>query len=300
LYPLPSIDKEEIMNDKREAIENTKQNLRELRKEHGETGISVECQGKRFTLKVIGEKRRKTNGGERKAITHFSRKARLRRLKRIAEVDWINAGHSVLLTVTYPDEVSNHTMEERKTHRYLLNRFVCKTVGKNLPCFWRVEWMPRKSGIFVGEMRPHMHLLYLTCPRICHLRIQRRWAEIIGVTRWVQVDASPLDVAEVASVYAAKYCAKECTPILLDNVPKRNRTGRHAGELRRNLIPLHPIQVTRSINKAIALKLGERASETLWWYDPRYSEGFTIIGDLALEFIADFREILLDRDRRDS
>lgn len=269
--------------------------IRKKREAEAGTGISVECQGKRFSLVVSGIHPRKPNGGIRKAITQFSRKARLRRLKRIAEVDWISAGHSVLITITYPDEVSDHSMDERKTHRYLLNRFICGIVGRLLACFWRVEWVPRKSGKYIGQLRPHMHLLYLSCPRICHLRIQRRWAEIIGVRRWVQVDVSPLDVAEVASVYAAKYCSKEASATYLDNVPKRNKTGRHAGELRRDLIPVHPLQVTRDINRAIAMRLGERAAETLWWFDPRFAEGFTIIGDTALEFIADFRQLLLDR-----
>jgi hypothetical protein len=77
-------------------------------------------------------------------------------------------------------------------------------------------------------------------------------------------------------------------------VPKRNRTGRHAGRVRRSLVPYHPIKYTLEINKAIRDFLQRRACEMLWWYDDRFDEGFTIIGDRALEVIREFNEKKLD------
>jgi hypothetical protein len=254
----------------------------------------VECRGKRFTVKHLG----KTHFGKqtkyRGVITEFSRRARARRLRRIAEIDWASAGESTFLTVTYPDEQANHTMDERKVHRYLLHRWL-ERKGQ-LAMLWRVEWMPRKTGKNVGKLMPHMHFIYLSKVYLVREKheIRLKWMEIIHATRWTQVRVTDLTVADMVSVYAAKYCAKEANASYLDNVPKRNRTGRHAGEKRTNLIPFHPLEVTCKIGEAIVKFLRGRACETLWWYDPRFDEGFTILGDQALEAIADFKKMCLD------
>lgn len=185
-------------------------------------------------------------------------------------------------------------MEERKTHRFLINRFICKLVGKQLPCMWRVEWMPRLSGQFIGEYRPHMHLLYFTCPRICEMKIRLFWMKMLGVRQFTQVKVKSLEIPEAVAVYVSKYCTKEQLPLVLDYVPKRNRTGRHAGELRKELIPTHPFEVVTMIEAGIVKMLRQRACDTLWWYDERYDEGFTILGQEALDLIKDFEDLVID------
>lgn len=255
---------------------------------------SVEVQGKRIQLICKTAKSRKAGKKKRGVITEFSRRARGRMLRKIASVDWKSAGQGNFVTLTYPDSVSDHTMEERKMHRFYINRFICRMVGRELGCFWRVEWKPRLSGKFIGQLRPHMHLLYLGCPRMCEMRIRLAWMRILGVTQYTQVDSKPLAVAEVVSVYTAKYCAKQDDPSYLDNVPYRIRTGRHAGELRRKLIPMHTLEKTAQIDQAILSFLQGEACRTLWWFDPRFDEGFTILGDQALAVIAKFHGMRLD------
>jgi hypothetical protein len=256
---------------------------------------SVEMQGKRLEVKCYDEFRQKTNHGtKRKEIVEFSRRARSRWLRDIASINWRKCNDCQFLTLTYPDQVANHTMEQRKTHRYLINRFITKIVGYQRSVFWRVEWMPRLSGVLVGEMMPHMHLLYIDCPKICEMKIRLRWMEIIRVRQYTQVKIKQVANAEVASVYAAKYCAKLAPSLLLDNVPKRNRTGRHAGRLRRSLIPYHPVEMVKRLDKAILDYLRAKGCEMLWWYDDRYDESFTIIGDRALEIIKEFKEICVE------
>jgi hypothetical protein len=268
------------------------------KEEIGPQRYYVEMCGKKFTLRCRKRKREESQNKYRGPCTHFSRRARAAKLRRIAEVRWKDIGETQFLTLTYPDEVSDHTMEERKVHRFLLNRSICQWVGRPLACFWRVEWMPRLSGKYVGEMRPHMHMLYMNTPRICEMRIRLRWMAIIGVSTYTQVKIKPLAIPEAVSVYVSKYCAKEASHLVLDNVPKRNRTGRHAGELRKELIPLHPLEVVTLIDDAIVRFLRGRACETLWWYDPRFDEGFTILGDVALEYIRDFNDLRIDATGR--
>lgn len=275
------------VNKKRAEIRNK---LERERQKNDETTLRLEMQGRRITLARTGYKRCTKFYPQRGVITEFSKRARSRKLKRLAEVDWAKAGESQFLTLTYPDDVSDHTMEERKIHRFLINRWICKTVGRLLPCFWRVEWMPRLSGDFIGQLRPHMHLLYLKTPKICEFRIRLQWMSILGISQYTQVKIIPLTIPEAVGVYVAKYCAKEASSLLLDSVPKRNRTGRHAGELRKDCIPLHPREVVRNIDEAIKKFLARRAYETLWWFDPRHDEGFTVLGDVALEMIRELHE----------
>jgi hypothetical protein len=291
------------MDDYGEYLEKRKAKALKLRskfelesQERFEEDYTLDWQGKRITLRKKKHKQSPRASIPRGVIVEFSRRARARRLRRIAEVDWSKTNQSMFITLTYPDEVSDHTMEERKIHRYLFNRWLCKTVGRKMACFWRVEWLPRLSGNFIGELRPHMHLLYLDCPKVCHIRVQNRWREIIGVSRWTQVDCKPLEVADAVSVYVAKYTAKEASSLYLDNVPKRNRSGRHAGELRKNLIPLHERIVVERLEYHIVKWLKSRADEQIWYYDKELDEGFTMLGDQATELIADVLERFIDKE----
>jgi hypothetical protein len=196
-----------------------------------------------------------------------------------------------MVTLTYPDAQADHSMNDRKAHRYQINRRICTSAGRNLPCLWRVEWMPRLSGDFIGQLRPHMHLLYLGTCDIQEPEVEFYWTKIIRAKQKVQVDVRILPSGELPAVYAAKYCAKEASEQYLDIVPKRNRTGRHAGELRTNLIPFHPLETYERICDGMRRFLQGRACDTLWWYDPRFDEGFTIIGEVASEFIDDIKRL---------
>lgn len=249
--------------------------------------VRIEIQGKRFSLKYSHEYREPEQCKARGPITCFSRKARAARLRRIAEINWKACGPSTLVTLTYPDAKADHTMEQRKNHRYLINRRICLSAKTPIPCIWRVEWMPRLSGAFIGQLRPHMHLLYLGTSDIQEPEVEMAWTKIIGAKQRVQVDVRIVIDGELPAVYAAKYCSKEASEQYLDIVPKWNRTGRHAGELRKELIPVNPLRLILSITDGMRRFLQNRACDTLWWYDPRFDEGFTILGEVAKEFIED-------------
>jgi hypothetical protein len=255
---------------------------------------SVEVRGKRFTLRRKGHDCARPKYKTRGAIVSFSRRARARMLKKIAEIDWATAGQGLFFTVTYPDEVAQHTMAERSRHRYLIHRWIEKTLRCKVPCVWRVEWMPRLTGSLVGKVMPHMHLLLFTDKGLDKEELRMVWMRTIGAKRHTQIDVQRINVGDMVSVYAAKYCSKESSSLHLDNVPYRNKTGRHAGWLRVKLIPFHPLDTFYRVNDAIVLAMRARACETLWWYDPRFDEGFTILGDVAIEIIRDFYGIAID------
>lgn len=286
-----NIDEDREKPRKETAAEETRRDKRDLA---AIKRYSVEIQGKRITVKYIKGKQKKRAKRKRSAIYEFSRKARGRMLRKIASINWAAAGQGMLITVTYPDECSDHTMEERRTHRFLLDRFVSDRVGRKLACIWRVEWMPRQSGMYIGQLRPHMHLLYLGQWSIALRGIRERWMEIIRTKTYTQIDVSYITVGDMCSMYVAKYCSKEASSSFLDNVPYLNRTGRHTGQLRGKLIPMHPRFTYERISQAILKMLKREACRTLWWFDPRFEEGFTILGDLSLPVIQEFRRLWLD------
>lgn len=254
----------------------------------------IEIQGKRIKVVCKTGRTRKPQENERGVITEFSKRARKRMLEKIASVDWKAAGKGMLITVTYPDDQSNHTMDERKIHRFIFNRWIVNRCGRVLACFWRVEWMPRKSGKYEGELRPHIHFLYLGMHTINFRGIRERWERTIGAQEHTQIDVTYLTLGDIVSVYVAKYCAKEASNLLLDNVPYRNRTGRHSGELRKELIPYHPLETVDRITQGMLLAAKRTASGLLWWWDPRYDEGFTILGDEAVKLIAELHGMRID------
>ena len=250
--------------------------------------------GKRITLSRpngrFGVKPKNTRG----PIVTFSRKARARQLRKIAEIDWQAAGPGLFFTVTYPDECAFHTMKERAKHRYLIHRHIEHEIGDHVGLAWRVEWLPRKSGSNVGTILPHMHFLLFTDGGLDTHDLRKVWMRTIGAKRHTQIDLQRVSLGDMVSVYAAKYCTKASDASILDNVPYHNRTGRHAGWLRENTIPRHPKEVYENVSKAIVLAMRRRACETLWWYDPRFDEGFSIIGDAAIDVIREFYGITVD------
>jgi hypothetical protein len=209
-------------------------------------------------------------------------------LRRIAEIDWLASGDGFFVTLTYPDEVLPNTMNVRNKHRYLFNRHIEKLAGKPLASVWRVEWKRRLSGLYIGQSEPHIHILYFAYQGITKEEIRKIWHGVIHSPRKVQVDAKTVSSGSMAAVYSAKYCGKDEDATALDNVSYLNRTGRHAGWLRKGLIPMHPLEIVARIDAALVELLRARAHEILKYYDKRFDEGFTVLGDVALEIIQDF------------
>ena len=154
--------------------------------------------------------------------------------------------------------------------------------------------MPRLSGTKVGKILPHMHMLLFTDDGVEEEAVRKKWMKTIGSGRHTQIKLQRVSLGDMVSVYAAKYCSKASDLSVLDNVPYHNRTGRHAGWLREHTIPRHPKEVYEKVSEAIVLALRKAACKTLWWYDPRFDEGFTIIGDKAIDIIREFYGIAVD------
>jgi hypothetical protein len=252
------------------------------------------CRGKRVTLKTTGHTESVPSTSTRGVIQTFSPRARRRMLVRIAEIDWRAAGSTLFVTLTYPPECEDHTPAERSRHRALMQRHIERHLGGPVGQLWRVEWKERLSGPTRGQWAPHIHQLYFGVRFLGKRWLAEKWRECLGCMTVPVVDVQRCDGAKKVQVYIAKYCSKSPDVLLLDNVPYRHRTGRHAGWLRVKEIPMHPLKVYRVRLEAVLAFLASRASETMPHYDARYAIGFTALGCVAVEFSEDLAKFVLD------
>ena len=102
-------------------------------------------------------------GGKRGEIGHFTDASRRRMLACLAKIE--NDQVPWFVTCTYPDEFDKFALyrEEYKRHLELL----CKRIERRFPaacCLWKLEFMPRKSGVNKGKIAPHYHIFLFGVP----------------------------------------------------------------------------------------------------------------------------------------
>lgn len=236
---------------------------------------------------------------KRGIITEFSRKSRLRLLKRMAITDWKGIGESTFITLTYPDEVIHSVPTWRNMQRAHLMRKMEAYAGKHLCGVWRVEHKPRLSGHLTGNILPHIHLLVYDCPFIYWETFADWWGAIIGSEARPFVWMKRVPAGSAASFYVAKYCAKVDPPPLLENVPYLTRTGRHYGYMRSNEHPTCPEVVFPELDEDLIHYLRLKATTQLPYLDLRYRESFTLLGEFARAIGDEVLRTALDRQLAD-
>jgi hypothetical protein len=94
--------------------------------------------------------------------TYFSKKSRIRLLKRLAS---IKDSFQLFQTFTFPDDImEGKTITERSRLSSEIRRRFLRVVRRRWPSFKAVirqEWQARKSGRIIGQECPHLHVLYL-------------------------------------------------------------------------------------------------------------------------------------------
>jgi len=238
-------------------------------------------QGKSIIVKANRYRQIPEQQSTRGTVKNFSAKARLRMLRFLATVDWNRVGESSFITLTYPDKVIHKDAKKRNRERYLFHRYMEKHSRTKLSGVWRVEWKPRLSGVNKGKLLPHIHLLTFGDSSIEKSTVRESWRNITHAVGRLEVDAQRVPAGDVVSMYVAKYCTKIPDSPCLDNVPYLNSIGRHYGFTRKAMIPSHPKTVIALRDEALVEWLRRVASRQIASYDFRFSEGFTLLGDIT-------------------
>jgi hypothetical protein len=173
----------------------------------------------------------------RRPIVEFSNKARLNLFKFQNTIDWTRIGRSQFLTFTYPDEVLPRTHKQLNVDRYLIHRSIENIKGRRIAVMWRKEYVTRQTGIHIGTLQPHWHLIAFDVGFFPYKDLRVAWKKHLHVQNEPDMDFEEIDCGEKAGYYIAKYTAKPHEPYRLGNIPNLNKIGRHYGMMRRELIP---------------------------------------------------------------
>lgn len=166
--------------------------------------------------------------GKRSVITEFSKQSRSRMLRLIHKIK--NHDNGYFMHLTYPSDF-NATPEDVKIHLANLRKRLTRRF-EGIGVIWRLELKRRKSGVSVGQIVPHFHLLLFGVTdeeisklglemglenksRITILRlwVARAWNSIAGdgdldhLKAGTRVDK--MENMRHAAAYASKYAAKD-------------------------------------------------------------------------------------------
>jgi len=250
--------------------------------------------GQRLTLKYKQDREPHKRGGLRKCIRGFSKQARFRMLKRVAEIDWRNVGPSLFITLTYPDDVAHNDKDRRNKERYLFLRYIENYLCTRVCGLWRVEYKPRLSGARQGEVLSHIHVFIFGVAFIPAGKLRWFWQSAIGsgITPMVNVQRAKDGLRAVR--YIAKYCGKVVEPsIRLDEVTYLN-SGRHYGYHLRRCIPLCLECEFPLLDPELLHKTRVIAGCHMKYLDLDYFETFTLIGEFAVKLAECLMERHLD------
>jgi hypothetical protein len=107
------------------------------------------------------------HGGTRGVCKGFSFGSRRRMLDRLNQVSK-GADLPDFVTCTYPDQAFNDSVTEFAKRAKNDMASLVKRLSRVCPSacgFWRIEWKARKSGLHVGKLFPHFHLLVWGLPQ---------------------------------------------------------------------------------------------------------------------------------------
>lgn len=226
-------------------------------------------------------------GPRRLAVADFSRHSRMRLLRTIAHIDWPRLGKSLFVTLTYPDKVGETTYEQRTKHRYLFMRYVEGHLLRHVPSFWRVEWVPRKSGARAGKVTPHFHLLLGGVEFLNHRKVRKWWRTIVHVNGPLCTDVQCVGSDSQVVAYLCKYASKNPSLDYAAYLNSVSRMGRHWGLTRKHLFPWHDISTLRELTDEQAKLARSLGAEYIDTYDQTRGGSFTILGKEGVERISE-------------
>jgi len=209
--------------------------------------------GALFQVSQSGESLPQVGGGKRDVVGGFTRAARLRALRMLAQTD--KKSPNCFYTLTWSDEYYDQVCVDEVGPRDAgikvkrdLDAWGKRLVREypDVGLFWRVETIDRKSGKFIGKIYPHVHGFFWGLEDIDKFKkwLSLNWAETVAE----KSDIDPLHVRAGTQVqqprdwravmaYASKmvYATKPGDSNL-------KGLGRWWGAINRDAIPWSPVE----------------------------------------------------------
>jgi hypothetical protein len=165
-------------------------------------------------------------------------------------------------------------------------RNVEKRLKRRVSLLWKIEWVPRKSGVFRYENMPHYHMLMFNCPDVDKRFVWDEWMRAIGEKKYVNVDCEECSGEHGAALYVSKYVGKD-SDSLLGNCTKHTKApGRPWGTLRLDLFPCS-IQKTLILPPSDAVDRAYSYAESLQVCNPsKRPISFRLLGEKCDQAVA--------------
>ena len=168
-------------------------------------------------------------------------------LKLIAKIDWKRVPKGLFITLTYPDAYWERDYHQRTIDRNRFIRDLEKYTGREFPIIWRVEWVPRQSGMKEGELAPHVHMMCLGVAFVPGAWVNHLWRTILDCKGDCVTFVRGIKGPEGCGRYLAKYISKAA---LLANAAYVNNpcmAGRAWGVHRPSEVPWSDVLHDREI-----------------------------------------------------
>ena len=244
---------------------------------------------------VIGQKG-KHHDWTRGTIKSFSKQSRRRILRLVASLK--RSKLSTFITLTYPDEFER---DPKKVKRHLDN--FSKRLIREYPdviAIWRMEPQERKSGVNVGEVAPHIHVLAwnLKYSKRAIAFVRLAWYEVVGSGNKKHFNAGTrveaIRSTKGVMYYTAKYICKAQDFYLSGwgrywgvwNRKKQDAEGRKINHLKSIQGELESWDVSHQTAMTMLRYMRRKASEIYQHGKfkglrkfPKWGVKFTLIGD---------------------
>lgn len=221
----------------------------------------------------------------RQEIRGFSAASRLRLFKTINRLDFGSAGRCTFLTTTWRDEVGRPDKEEITRARSAFQKSIERMADCELPGIWRVEWKKRKSGRYVGQVMPHVHVIYFRIPWLDKMDITAAWARAIGWAGRVSCKVKGIKDLRQAMYYISKYVAKLDDLCNLDIVSylAKNVGGRPWGIYRKPMLPMADRTLIRVLPGQLVYRIRQIAVAAYAKTPIDEEKGFCVFGPASEE-----------------
>lgn len=231
-----------------------------------------------------------TKRGDRGEIKEFSNGSRFRMLRLIAAIDWTKLPSGCFVTLTYPDHCIPMNCKIATMQRSHFLRRVETWGRQKYLGIWRHEFIDRKSGEFIGRHVGHWHISLFGSKLPNTDEVREMWRKELGGPIDLEVDSKPMSSGEHAAMYCAKYASKTASPLILDYCTYLTKPGRQWGVHRKKLFPLAPEYKVLSNGDTEFSEMVQAAKGIRGEAVNCNEHNFTLLGDKAREFLADYAE----------
>lgn len=215
-------------------------------------------------------------------------------LKMLNSINLSKIGRSTFITCTWTEEIDNITYKRNTQARSVFWRSVERYTGKHQAAIWRMEWLPRKSGVRENEVRPHLHMLAFDTPWLPKDEVREWWRAALASVELPRVEVKEIKGVKQTAYYVGKYCGKPSCNLVINAYLNRSSMGRSWGVLRPTLLPWYQEKRILLTSSKTLEAIRQKAMEGMTKINRYDNESFTLLGDRAAVIGAELAAAGLD------